>query len=297
MNQPLLHRIIGGYIILLAVIGCMAAILLHERQRIRDIEVRTSEIREIRQNINIVHHHFTKLAILGENVIGLEEADYRNYQKERLLTDSLLQDLKPHCTAYVRPAQIDTLRTILAEKEAHLLHIMEVFIRQDKADSLLVNHLPEVAKRATRVRTVTQKKKGIAGVFGGKKTVQILPSAKELHQFSDSLIAMQQERTAEMNAYADSLRTLGRKLNAELNRLITELDGQAQEAFVQKERKIAEAQALSVRLFTITISAAIVLLFLSYLTIHRELKRMTAKGNSARSSSANCRRAMMRMKN
>lgn len=273
MNQPLLHRIIGGYIILLAVIGCMAAILLHERQRIRDIEVRTSEIREIRQNINIVHHHFTKLAILGENVIGLEEADYRNYQKERLLTDSLLQDLKPHCTAYVRPAQIDTLRTILAEKEAHLLHLMETFARQDKADSLLVNHLPEVAKRATRIRTVTQKKKGIAGVFGGKKTVQILPSAKELHQFSDSLIAMQQERTAEMNAYADSLRTLGRRLNAELNRLITELDGQAQEAFVQKERKIAEAQALSVRLFTITISAAIVLLFLSYLTIHRELKR------------------------
>lgn len=135
-----------------------------------------------------------------------------------------------------------------------------------------MNHLPEVAKRATRVRTVTQKKKGIAGAFGGKKTVQILPSAKELHQFSDSLIAMQQERTAEMEAYTDSLRTLGRRLNAELNRLITELDGQAQEAFVQKERKIAEAQALSVRLFTATISAAIVLLFLSYLTIHRELK-------------------------
>ena len=66
------------------------------------------------------------------------------------------------------------------------------------------------------------KKKGIAGAFGGKKTVQILPSAKELHQFSDSLIAMQQERTAEMEAYTDSLRTLGRRLNAELNRLITE---------------------------------------------------------------------------
>ena len=34
-----------------------------------------------------------------------------------------------------------------------------------------------------------------------------------------------------MEAYTDSLRTLGRRLNAELNRLITELDGQAQEAF------------------------------------------------------------------
>ena len=57
--------------------------------------------------------------------------------------------MKPHCRDYVRPAQIDTLRTLLAEKEAHLLHLMETFARQDKADSLLVNHLPEVAKRAT----------------------------------------------------------------------------------------------------------------------------------------------------
>ena len=180
--------------------------------------------------------------------------------------------MKPRCKDFVRPTQIDTLRTLLAEKEAHLLHLMETFARQDKADSLLVNHLPEVAKRATRVRTVTRKKKGIAGAFGGTKTIQILPSAKELNQFSDSLIAIQQKRTAEMEAYTDSLRTLGRKLNAELNWLVTELDGQAQKAFVQKEREIGEAQALSVRLFTATISAAIVLLFLSYLAIHREMK-------------------------
>ena len=97
--------------------------------------------------------------------------------------------MKPRCKDFVRPTQIDTLRTLLAEKEAHLLHLMETFARQDKADSLLVNHLPEVAKRATRVRTVTRKKKGIAGAFGGTKTIQILPSAKELNQFSDSLIS------------------------------------------------------------------------------------------------------------
>ena len=140
--------------------------------------------------------------------------------------------------------------TLLAEKEAHLLHLTEIFARQDEADSLLVNHLPEVARRATRVRTIEQKKKGIAGAFGGKKTVQVLPSAKELHQFSDSLIAIQQRQTAEMDTYSDSLT-----------------------AFGHRERKIAEAQALSVRLFTITISTAIVLLFLSYLAIHREMKR------------------------
>ena len=231
---------------MVAVIASMAAILVHERQRIREIEVESAEIRQVRRDINTAHRHITRLATLGA--------------------------LKPHCRDYVRPAQIDTLRTLLAEKEAHLLHLTVILARQDKADSLLVNHLPEVARRATRIRTVRQKKSGLAGVFGSKKTVQLLPSAKELYQFSDSLIALQQRQTAEMDAYADSLRNRNRTLNRELNRFVSDLDTQAQTAFGHRERKIAEAQALSVRLFTITISAAIVLLFLSYLAIHREMK-------------------------
>ena len=256
-----------------AVISSMAAILVHERMRIKEIEYEAAEIRQVRRDINAAHRHITRLATLGESVIGWEGADSTRYRILRQHTDSLLQALKPYCRDYVRPAQIDTLCTLLAEKEAHLLHLTEILARQDEADSLLVNHLPEVARRATRVRTIEQKKKGIAGAFGGKKTVQVLPSAKELHQFSDSLIALQQRQTAEMDAYADSLRNRNRALNRELNRLVSDLDTQAQTAFGHRERKIAEAQALSVRLFTITISSAIVLLFLSYLAIHREMKR------------------------
>lgn len=272
-ERKLQYRILAGYIALLAVAGGLAAIMLYERARIREIEAESVEVQDMRRDINSVHHHITRLATLGESVIGWEEADSIRYRTLRLRTDSLLQALKPHCRDYVRPAQIDTLRTLLAEKEAHLLHLTVILARQDEADSLLVNHLPEVARRATRIRTVRQKKSGLAGWFGGKKTVQVLPSAKELQQFSDSLIALQQRQTAEMDAYSDSLRNRNRALNRELNRLVSDLDTQAQTAFGHRERKIAEAQALSVRLFTITISAAIVLLFLSYLAIHREMKR------------------------
>ena len=272
-ERKLQYRILAGYIALLAVAGGLAAIMLYERARIREIEAESAEVQDMRRDIYAAHRNITRLALLGEGVIGWKGADTARYRILRLHTDSLLQALKPHCRDYVRPAQIDTLRTLLAEKEAHLLHIMEAVVQQGEADSLLVNHLPEVARRATRVRTVKQKKKGIAGFFGGKKTVQVLPSAKELHEFSDSLIALQQRQTAEMDAYADSLRNRNRALNRELNRLVSDLDTQAQTAFGHRERKIAEAQALSVRLFTITISAAIVLLFLSYLAIHREMKR------------------------
>lgn len=267
------QKILLGYVLLLLIIGSMVGVIVYERKRMRNIEMEVSEIQQVRRDINTAHRHITQLALLGEGVIGWNDTDYRNYHNQRLHTDSLLRALKLHCMTYVHPEQIDTLCTLLSDKELHLCHIMEAIEQQGEADSLLVNHLPEVAKRATRIRTVKQKKSGLAGVFGGKKTVQVLPSAKELHQFSDSLIALQLRQTAEMDAYADSLRNRNRTLNIQLNRLIGDLDIQAQNAFVQRERKIAEAQALSVRLFTATISAAIILLFLSYLAIHREMKR------------------------
>ena len=257
----------------MAVIGSMAAILIHERQRMQEIELESVEISKIRKNMVIAHTYITRLAMSGESVISWEKVDYLHYHTQRKQTDSLLQSLKTYCKDFVQQAQIDTLRSMLQNKEEHLRHIMLVFEQQEEADSLLINHLPEVAKRATRVRTVQQKKKGIAGFFGGKKTVQVLPSAQELHEFSDSLIALQRKQEAEMEAYTDSLRTRNRTLNTQLNRLVSDLDRQAQTAFQQREQKITEAQNLSVRLYTATISAAIILLFLSYFTIHRELKR------------------------
>lgn len=159
MKMTLQHRLFLGYFVMIGIIVCMVAILLHERQRMREIEAEVSEIREIRQNISLIHNHIAKLAISGESVIDWDEVDYRNYQYERLYTDSLLQSLKPYSKDFVHPAQIDTLRFLLADKEIHLRHIMSVFEQQEEADSLLVNHLPEVAKRATSVRMVQRKKK------------------------------------------------------------------------------------------------------------------------------------------
>ena len=45
-------KIIAGYLILLAVIGSMIAILLHERKKMHDIANGTAEIREIRNEVN-----------------------------------------------------------------------------------------------------------------------------------------------------------------------------------------------------------------------------------------------------
>lgn len=257
----------------MAVIGSMIAILLHERDRTREIEAESRDIREIAKNINKVHRYITELTTQGEGVLGWDDEDSRAYHSKRLDTDSLLQTLKPHCREYVQPNQIDTLRHLLAEKETHLLHIMQNIEQQKDRENMLANQLPEVARRATRVRTIEKKKKGIAGFFGRKETVQIMPSANELHAFSDSLITMQQRQAQEIDTYADSLRMRNKTLNQMLNRLVSDLDRQAYLSFSKREQKIESTRNESFRLLAITLSVAIVLLFLSYLTIHRELKR------------------------
>lgn len=215
----------------------MAAILIYERQRMREIEAETANINLVRRGINTAHRRITGLATLGEGVVNWNKADYLYYRNHRLQADSLLNSLKRHCREYVRPEQIDTLRALLAEKETHLLHIMEMFERRTEADSVLVNQLPEVARRATHIRTIEQKKKGIAGFFGKKEEIQVMPSQKELNDFSDSLIAIHQRQANEMDIYADSLRMRNRELNRTLNKLINDLDEQAQTAFSQRELK------------------------------------------------------------
>ena len=94
------------------------------------------------------------------------------------------------------------------------------------ADSLLANRLPVVAREAVRIRTVTQKKKGVAGWFGGKKKVQVFEPSKRLQELNDKLVAMQEERDCRIDAYADSLRKQNKALNQKLNMLVTHLDGQ-----------------------------------------------------------------------
>ena len=146
-DVSLQHKILSGYFILVAVIGSMAAILWHERQRMREIEAETTEIRRVRRDINTVHRHITELATQGESVIAWESADYREYRRSRLRTDSLLQAMKTSCGSFVRPGQIDTLRILLEAKETHLLHIMETVKRQEEANTLLADRLPAVTRQ------------------------------------------------------------------------------------------------------------------------------------------------------
>ena len=257
-----------GYILISILIGCMAYNSLYEWQEIEALELGNKKIDELRKEINNINIQMIKFSLLGETILEWNDKDIEHYHARRMAMDSMLCRFKATYPA----ERIDSVRSLLEDKERQMFQIVRLMDEQQSINKKIANQIPVIVQKSVQEQSKKPKRKGFLGIFG-KKNVQVLPSAKELHEFSDSLITLQRKQAAEMDAYADSLRTRNLTLNAQMNRLVSDLDRQAQAAFQQREQKIAEAQSLSMRLYTATISAAIILLFLSYLTIHRELKR------------------------
>ena len=59
------------------------------------------------------------------------------YHTRRLKADSLLQILREQCKEFVRPEQVDSLRTLLLNKEEHLFQMNRIYREQKHIDSLL----------------------------------------------------------------------------------------------------------------------------------------------------------------
>jgi len=110
-------KIFIGYFLLMAIIVSMVAIVLHERNRVQKIEDESIAIFQTQHDLNTAHRYVTALVTYGESVLIWDNEDTLAYRKRRVQTDSILQVLRVKCEDFIRPAQIDSLRTLLAAKE------------------------------------------------------------------------------------------------------------------------------------------------------------------------------------
>ena len=270
MKILLQHKIFIGYFLLMAIIGSMVAIVLHERNRVQKIEDESITIFQTQHDINTAHRYVTALVTYGESVLVWDNEDTLAYRKRRVQTDSMLQVLRVQCKEFIRPAQIDSLRTLLSAKEEHLFQIMEASRKQRQTDILLLNQKPIVTTHTT-TKTVTRKKKGIAGLFGGKETVQ-LPVTTRQTSLDQNLISQINRQQRDIEAYTDSLRLCNKELNRKLRMLITSLDEQTWIAFRNKEARLKASYEQSTVIITGLIIFSIILLVILYLVIQRDIK-------------------------
>ena len=265
------HKIFIGYFLLMAIIGSMVAIVLHERNRVQKIEDESITIFQTQHDINTAHRYVTALVTYGESVLVWDNEDILAYRKRHMQTDSMLQVLRVQCEDFIRPTQIDSLRTLLAAKEAHLFQIMEASRKQRQTDSLLFNQKLIVITH-TATKTVIRKKKGIAGLFGGKETVQ-LPITTRQTSLDKNLILQINRQQRVIENYTDSLRLCNKELNRKLRMLITNLDEQTWTAFRNKEVRLKASYERSTVIITDLITFSVALLVVFYLIIQRDIKK------------------------
>ncbi|MFS2871675.1 ATP-binding protein [Phocaeicola dorei] len=273
MKLSLQYKIFGGYLVLVAIIGFMVAILLYEQCRIKEIAASSVETSNIRLNVTAVHREVTELVTLGESVLGWDDEDCRAYRAKRICIDSLLLTLRQECARFVCTEQVDTLRMLLAAKETHLLRIMQNFRQREAMDSLIVHQLPTVITSAIKPRIEVRRKKGIAGFFGKKDTIQVYPPSKSLQTLNSQITTLKDTPDFDFNDSVDSLRQQNKQLNRKLSALISLLDGQAQQSFDFREKRLADMRQSSYRMLAYVLGVAILLLVLSYIIIQRDIQQ------------------------
>lgn len=273
MQSLLRKKIFLGYIIITAIVLFLTVVMVNERFRFRRFEGVINETNYACENIHKAHLYITRLATLGESVIAWDESDYNRYHYQRLKTDSILLEIKSSGVNSLLPVQIDSLRVLLETKEMHLFRIMQAVQSWEKSDSILANELPVIATQSVRMKIITQKKKGIAGLFGKKETVQVPYITNEIQDFNERLTSARDWRNNQMEAYADSLRLQNRLLNLKLYDFVSSLDNQIQQSFTEQYLEIAETRWKSFRLFAIVISIVVVLFIISFFIILSDLRK------------------------
>lgn len=273
MSIVLRKKIFLGYIIITAIVLFLTIVVINERFRFRRFEDVINKTNHARENIHKAHLYITRLATLGESVIAWDESDYNRYHYQRLKTDSILLEIKSGCGNFLRPSQIDSLRVLLEAKGIHLFRIMKAVQSWKESDSILANELPVIATQSVRMKTITQKKKGIAGLFGKKETVQVPYITNEIQDFNERLISVRDWRNNQMEIYVDSLRLQNRLLNHKLYDFVSSLDNQIQQSFTEQYQEITETRWKSFRLFAIVISIVIVLFVISFFIILSDLRK------------------------
>ena len=273
MSTLLSKKIFLGYIIITVIVLFLTVIMVKEHFCFRRFEGVINETNYARENIHKAHWYITKLATLGESVIAWDESDYNRYHYQRLKTGSILLEIKLGCCNFLHPEQIDSLRVLLETKEIHLFRIMKAIQSRESSDSILANELPIIAMQSIRMKTITQKKKGLAGLFGKKETVQVPYITNEIQDFNKRLISARDWRNNQMETYVDSLRLQNKLLNQKLYDFVSFLDNQIQQSFTERNLKVTEARQESFQLFVLIVGIAFFIILISFFIIRFDLRK------------------------
>ena len=167
----------SGFTLIALLIGCIAYTWHYEWQDVEVLEVSNQQIDELRKEVNRVHICLIEFSLLGETVLEWDEMDLEDYHAKRIELDSIL------ClfNATYPIERIDSVRSLLEDKERQMRRIVQVLDEQQTINNKITNQVPVIARQSVQEQPKKPKRKGFLGIFGKKKEAQPTATTAMLH--------------------------------------------------------------------------------------------------------------------
>ena len=259
-----------GYLLIVLLIVGIAYTWHHEWQEVEALEVGNQQIDEFRKDVNRIHIHLIEFSLLGETILEWDETDLENYHAKRIELDSVLCSFN----ATYPIERIDSVRSLLEDKERQMRRIVQVLDQQHSINKKIANQVPAIAMKSVQEQPKKPKRKGFLGIFGKKEEVKPTVTTTMLRSLNRNMIAEQRGQSHRLSVHADSLAARNAELNRQLQGLIRQIDSKVQADLQKRKAEIAAMREQSfIQIGSLT-GFVFLLLVISYIIIHRNTNRI-----------------------
>ena len=301
-------EIIIGYLIWVFFLALIVYIVHDGWQKKSVMERLEAHWQGERQQTNRAFLCLLDLASTGELIAGWTEDDYAAYRKKQVATVTLLQNLKAEQEDSLQRTCIDSVCSLLAEKEKQMATLLQLLENMPDAGEIIHRKIPAAVsqskknvsglKEAAVVPADEKKKKSFWGIFRKqeKKSAYALQreearkepvpattssgtrragvkSSALLYSIEKEIDSATLHYEEILSAKMDSLRRGNRILNEHINLLVQNFDRKERESFCREIRWQQETRTHTFRLIAGTSIGAFMLVILLYMVIHRDVNR------------------------
>lgn len=259
-----------GYLLIALLIGCIAYTWFYEWRIIEILEADNRQINKLKKDVNNIHMQLIEFSLLGETILEWDDEDLEHYHVQYMAMDSMLCHFK---TFY--PAEyIDSVRYLLKDKEKQMLQIVQVFEQQQAINNKIIHQVPIIVRKSVQEQPQKLKRKGFLGIFGKKAEAKNTETTTMLRSLNRNIISKQQAQSHRLSEHIDSLAARNAELNRLLQNLIYQIDGKIQSDLLKREAEITAMREQSFIQIGGLTGFVILLLFVSYIVIHQNFKRI-----------------------
>ena len=269
-----LYRILlaSGYLSIF-LMALLVAYTCHNEQRTLKLQEEDNQrIDELQQGINRLNMQIAGLSFQGETVAEWDEDDMAQYHRQRLVIDSTLYAFSDIFQS--KRTEIDTLRMMLADKEARLNELAGIHLRQRTLNRRIADIVPVIARQSSEEKPSKPKRKGFLGIFGKKEEAKPTVTTTMLHSLNSNIINEQKAQSRRLSEQADSLAARNAELNMQLQTLINRIDRDVQRGLQTQEAQTASMRRRSFMQIGSLTGCAIILLLCLFIIIHRDTKHI-----------------------